>query len=230
MRFAVSLFLCFALALPAFAADAPSLVHDALIARENGKVHIRVHYPVTGHARVDADVAAWARQVVDAFQSTYGEEPDLGVPYELETTYSTTRPSPSVLSIVWKTASYTGGAHGNLEIGTTTYDMKTGTLIDLYDVFEDLDAALDDMSVFCTRKLSRTLGDMYNKDMLESGTAPEADNFSSFALTPAGIRIFFQPYQVAPWAAGPQAVDIPLDALTDARPRLPLWGKAARPE
>ena len=181
------------MALPAFAADAPSLVHDALISRENGKVHIRVHYPVTGNARVDADVAAWARQVVDTFQSTYGEEPDLGVPYELETTYSTTRPSPSVLSIVWKTASYTGGAHGNLEISTTTYDMQSGTLIDLYDVFADLDAALSDMSAFCTRKLSRTLGDMYNKDMLEGGTAPEADNFSSFALTPAGIRIFFQP-------------------------------------
>ena len=66
---------------------------------------------------------------------------------------------------------------------------------------------------------------MYNDDMLRSGTAPEAENFSSFALTPEGIRIFFQPYQVAPWAAGPQVVDIPLDALADAGPRLSLWGK-----
>ena len=62
-------------------------------------------------------------------------------------------------------------------------------------------------------------------DMLRSGTAPEAENFSSFALTPEGIRIFFQPYQVAPWAAGSQVVDIPLDALADAGPRLSLWGK-----
>ncbi|MFR5645408.1 MAG: RsiV family protein [Bilophila wadsworthia] len=54
---------------------------------------------------------------------------------------------------------------------------------------------------------------------------PEAENFSSFALTPEGIRIFFQPYQVAPWAAGSQVVDIPLDALADAGPRLSLWGK-----
>ena len=63
---------------------------------------------------VDADVADWAQQAVDTFQNTYGEEPDLGVPYELETTYGTTRPTPSVLSIIWKTASYTGCAHGNL--------------------------------------------------------------------------------------------------------------------
>lgn len=231
MRFFICLFIacCALAALPAFAADVPS-VHDAVIARENGKVQIRVHYPVTGNARVDADVAAWARQVVDAFQSTYGEEPDLGVPYELETTYSTTRPSPSVLSIVWKTASYTGGAHGNLEISTTTYDMNSGSLIDLYDVFRDLDAALEHMSAYCARTLAHTLGDMYSEDMLRGGTAPDADNFSAFALTPAGIRIFFQPYQVAPWAAGPQVVDIPLHDLMDAGPRLSLWGKADQPE
>ena len=174
---------------------------------------------------VDADVADWAHQAVDTFQNTYGEEPDLGVPYELETTYSTTRSTPSVLSIVWKTASYTGGAHGNLEITTTTYDMKRGALIDLYDVFENLDTALDVMSRYCTKALTKSLGDMYNDDMLRSGTAPEAENFSSFALTPEGIRIFFQPYQVAPWAAGSQVVDIPLDALADAGPRLSLWGK-----
>ena len=103
--------------------------------------------------------------------------------------------------------------------------MKSGALIDLYDVFENLDTALDVMSRYCTKALTKSLGDMYNDDMLRSGTAPEAENFSSFALTPEGIRIFFQPYQVAPWAAGSQVVDIPLDALADAGPRLSLWGK-----
>ena len=126
----------------------------------NRQLQIRVHYPITGNLRVDADVADWAHQAVDTFQNTYGEEPDLGVPYELETTYSTTRSTPSVLSIVWKTASYTGGAHGNLEITTTTYDMKSGALIDLYDVFENLDTALDVMSRYCTKALTKSLGDM----------------------------------------------------------------------
>ena len=222
-NFARFLVLLLVLTLPAQAAALTE--HDAVISRQNDKLQIRVHYPETGNAKVDADVAEWARQLVDTFQTTYGEEPDLGVPYELESTYSTTRPSPSVLSIIWKTASYTGGAHGNLEISTTTYDLNTGSLIDLYDVFADLDAALDRMSRFCIAALSQSLGDMYNEDMLLSGATPEAENFSSFALTPAGIRIFFQPYQVAPWVAGPQVVDIPLDELADAGPRRSLWGK-----
>ena len=103
--------------------------------------------------------------------------------------------------------------------------MKTGSLIDLYDVFGNLDIALDQMGRYSAKVLARSLGDMYNEDMLRSGTAPEAENFSAFALIPAGIRIFFQPYQVAPWAAGPQTVDIPLDALPGSDPRLSLWGK-----
>ena len=224
-NFARLLVLCCLLALAVPAHAAALTERDALISRQNDKIQIRVHYPETGNAKVDADVAEWARQLVDTFQTTYGEEPDLGVPYELESTFSTTHASPSVLSIIWKTASYTGGAHGNLEISTTTYDMKTGSLIDLYDVFGNLDIALDQMGRYSAKVLARSLGDMYNEDMLRSGTAPEAENFSAFALIPAGIRIFFQPYQVAPWAAGPQTVDIPLDALPGSDPRLSLWGK-----
>jgi hypothetical protein len=51
------------------------------------------------------------------------------------------------------------------------------------------------------------------------------ENFASLTLIPSGIRINFQPYQVAPWAAGAQRVDIPLDELRPARPLLLLWGQ-----
>ena len=172
-----------ALAIPTYANALNE--RDAVFSRQTGKLQIRVHYPITGNARVDADVADWAHQAVDTFQNTYGEEPDLGVPYELETTYSTTRSTPSVLSIVWKTASYTGGAHGNLEITTTTYDMKSGALIDLYDVFENLDTALDVMSRYCTKALTKSLGDMYNDDMLRSGftAIPVVDAKGKYAGT-----------------------------------------------
>ena len=214
-----------ALAIPTYANALNE--RDAVVSRQTGKLQIRVHYPITGNARVDADVADWAHQAVDTFQNTYGEEPDLGVPYELETTYSTTRSTPSVLSIVWKTASYTGGAHGNLEITTTTYDMKSGALIDLYDVFENLDTALDVMSRYCTKALTKSLGDMYNDDMLRSGTAPEAENFSSFA--PHAQRAYAFSSSRIRWPPSGRRVagrgTSPSTPLADAGPRLSLWGK-----
>jgi hypothetical protein len=61
--------------------------------------------------------------------------------------------------------------------------------------------------------------------MLKSGTAPELDNYSSFSLFPAGLRIHFQPYQVAPFVAGAQRVDVPLEVILDAGPYLELWGR-----
>ena len=51
------------------------------------------------------------------------------------------------------------------------------------------------------------------------------DNFANIALIPGGVRVYFQPYQVAPWSAGTQIVDIPLEKLKDARPLMDLWGR-----
>lgn len=201
-------------------------VRDETITERTGKLNIEVHYPVLGDPRIDADIADWAQQLTNNFRTSYGEEPSIGdTPYELKANYTQTRSSDRVVTIVWEVGSYTGGAHGNLDIITTTYATDSGVALDLYDIFTDLETALNVMGAYSCKALSETLGDMLNEDMLRGGTTPDADNFSSFAMTPAGVRVFFQPYQVAPWVAGTQVVDIPLAELMDAGPRLELWGK-----
>ena len=59
--------------------------------------------------------------------------------------------------------------------------------------------------------------------MIHDGTVPVAENFSALALVPGGVRVYFQPYQVAPWAAGAQRVFIPLEKLAPAGPLRLLW-------
>ena len=44
-----------ALAIPTYANALNE--RDAVVSRQTGKLQIRVHYPITGNARVDADVA-----------------------------------------------------------------------------------------------------------------------------------------------------------------------------
>ena len=51
-----------ALAIPTYANALNE--RDAVVSRQTGKLQIRVHYPITGNARVDADVADWAHQAV----------------------------------------------------------------------------------------------------------------------------------------------------------------------
>lgn len=210
------------------AAGENGIMKDMTISRRTPKVDIEIHYPEPGQERINADILAWAIQLADSFESDYAEEALPRMPYELKASYSLTRPSSKALSVIWEVSSYTGGAHGNLDLVTSSYLTETGDPLALYDVFEDLDTALQLMSAYSYRQLSETLGAMRNEEMLRNGTTPDADNFASIALTPEGVRVFFQPYQVAPWAAGLQKVDIPLEELLDAGPRLSLWDRKDR--
>ncbi len=195
---------------------------DIVIAQQDQAVSIDIHYPLTGYAHVDRDIRDWAEQLAQSF-GTLGAEPHTS-PYELSTSYILTSPSAQYLSLVWQIFAYTGGAHSNLEISTFTYDVTTGNTIELYDVFEDLDLALEIIGSRAERELQKKLGDMAEPDMIREGTLPDMENFSRFALTPSGIRFYFPPYQVAPWAAGMQTVEIPLSDLTAAKPQRALWG------
>ena len=230
MAYSFRLFLAclLGLLLPQLAAAAD--VRNEMISKQTDKLRIEIQYPVIGQPRADADISAWAQQPARNFENDYAQEPiEEEMPYELRATYTISRPSDRAISIAWEVGTFTGGAHGNLDIITKTYDLHDGAPVDIHDLFKDLETALNHMSVCSYNSLSESLGDMRVEDMLRGGTTPDADNFSSLALIPSGVRIYFQPYQVAPWAAGPQTVDVSLEDLMEAEPRLDLWGRPARP-
>jgi len=54
---------------------------------------------------------------------------------------------------------------------------------------------------------------------VEYGTTPVADNFKSVSLELGGLVISFDPYQVGPYAAGPQEAPIP---AKDVQPMLAI--------
>ena len=128
--------------------------------------------------------------------------------WDLTGLFELSRPSEDVVSVTFSVYSYTGGAHGNLEITCLNYDLRTGRRLDLADLFKDPEKALQLMSAWSQKELARSLGEDTDEDMIRDGVAPDLRNFANLTLTPQGLRIEFQPYQVAPWAAGPQRVDL----------------------
>jgi hypothetical protein len=50
---------------------------------------------------------------------------------------------------------------------------------------------------------------------IEKGAAAKADNYQGWTLTKKGLGIEFDPYQVGPYAAGPQSVLVPYSNLKD---------------
>ncbi len=225
-------------AAPAGAAE-PGAPRDdeASITLREDDFDIDVRYPRLGQAAVDDDLARWAAHVVAAFRQGLAEpeggaQPATGTPdpnvhrfvNELKVTYAVTRASARAATVTFSIWTYTGGAHGNLDIITLSYDMATGARLALEDMFADTEGALALLASYCYDALAETLGEDRAEDMLRGGTSPDADNYASLALTPEGVRVHFPPYQVAPWSAGPQQVDVPLTALLDAGPRLDIWG------
>ena len=149
--------------------------------------------------------------------------------FELWGTYSISRPSDAAVSITYELWNYTKDNSANLDILTLNYNLLNGQRLNFVDIFEKPDLALQLMSAWSRNQLSGRLGEGSRLSMLKSGTEPILDNFSSLTLTPEGVCINFQPWQVAPWAAGIQKVDMPLNELIEAEPLLALWGKTESP-
>lgn len=143
--------------------------------------------------------------------------------FELFGDYSISRPSKSAISVTFELWNYANNRQTNLDIITLNYNLRNKQRLNFVDIFENPDVALELMSKWTREKLGSRLDAGGYSHMLQTGTMPLIENFSSFALIPGGIRINFQPYQVAPWEAGVQKVDMPLDALLPAGPLLALW-------
>lgn len=232
-------------------------VIDCLLQRpaqgeEGADIHIQ--YPSIGNKLVDEDIRGWVSDMADAFinhldlpvtsisdpvadadaviESVLSGE-DLPAirqaGYELWGAYRISRPSKAAVSIAFELWNYTGDPEGNLDIVTLNYSLLTGQRLDFVDIFEKPDVALELMSSWARKKLEPRLGAAIRERMLQEGTAPLVENFSSITLIPDGICINFQPWQVAPRDAGIQTVMMPLEELLPSAPLLALWGKGDNP-
>ena len=203
---------------------------DASIAKSSDSIDVDVRYPVFGIMLIDQDIALWARSVVETFTKGLGDGQanQRLARNELRASYTVSHASSRSLTVTYEIWTYTGGIHGNNDIITLSYDVESGQRLLFEDLVAATDTALERLAAYCSMILRSTLGEDLDEAMLKSGTAPELGNYSSFSLFPAGLRIHFQPYQVAPFVAGAQRVDVPLEVILDAGPNLALWGKKHR--
>lgn len=218
----------------------PHLVQMRHIERmgRDGMPDILVLYPSIGRADVDTDIQRWIEHIVDTFEADFSRPPaDVGrgslaggwlpdpANFSLSSTCHVTFPSANAVSVFFELWMYTGAEHPGLDVITLNYSLITGQRLELVDMFEDVDVALSRMSSLCREALSRGVGHGQVGRQILYGTEPVPENFASVELTSHGVRVHFQPYQVASWEAGAQDVDISLKDLAAARPLLDLWGR-----
>jgi hypothetical protein len=127
-------------------------------------------------------------------------------------TYKLLSSPGNLLSFKFEIYIYIEGApHPNTYSRTVTYDLEAGSDVRLEQLFLSGSNYLETIANYCIAQLrSRNIG---FDEGFSSGAQPLPENYGSWNVTPAGLLITFDSYQVAAYAAGPQEEVIPYAEL-----------------
>lgn len=111
-----------------------------------------------------------------------------------------------------------GSAHPSHTIDTYIYDYQQKKLVEASQLFVRGSDYLKTLSRLSKEGLlaqskKGDMGYVYDESMVTDGTAPQQENFSKILPLKDGLVVYFDEYQVAPYAAGPQQVIIPYSKL-----------------
>ena len=113
-----------------------------------------------------------------------------------------------------------GAAHPGLNSLTLNYDLGQGKELELTDLFLPNVTYLEAISKYCIAELSKQ---PFFDSSSSNGAQPTPENYRNWNITPDGLVITFDEYQVAPYAAGPQQVVVPYSELqASINPQGPL--------
>ena len=194
-----------------------------------------VQYPgLAAEMKAYADAARdELRQALDTPEAD-GGDPTVPGPYDLSLAFVELHASPDVVAIAADGSSYLGGAHGQPLVRRFVWLPKHDRMLTAAVLVQDAAGwrAISDHvreQLFAALSLRMDANGVAPEDradmmrsagaMIEAGTGPGPDHFSEFEPIPgeggklAGLRFVFPPYQVGPYSAGTQAVDVPAAVL-----------------
>ena len=123
---------------------------------------------------------------------------------------------PPILSMVLDVSVfYAGAAHPGQYAITLVWDAGRGRALAPEDLFRAGSDWPQALSREVIPALERDLGEMADPAWIAEGAGAVPESFARWALVEEGLIVFFDPYQVAPYAAGPQAVTIARAALAE---------------
>ena len=157
--------------------------------------------------RIDA-----TRSTADSVLSNAGSD----VLYFYDVHYDPMRIDPNVLSLYGSKSGYAGGAHPSHESVSVTYDLSTGNVLLLSDLFHT-GVSASDLSPLVIEGLDLI---SQEKQLYSDYTATVEERFgqgldveAGWYLSGEGLCIYFSPYDIAPYASGEIQVTIPYEDL-----------------
>ncbi|MFA5013189.1 MAG: DUF3298 domain-containing protein [Candidatus Paceibacterota bacterium] len=187
------------------------------IREESDIFSIDANYPVTGQDYIDAEIKRIIdAQIAEFKKNVSGENQpitDSNYKNSFNIGYSSEKAFETVLGFKFDIEEYTGGAHGNLFFTTVSFDLANKRELALSDLFTANSNFLQRISDISIEKLSQS--EFADTQWISEGASPALANFKNFIVTDSSIIFYFPPYQVAPYAAGPQSAEILLTEIKD---------------
>lgn len=194
---------------------------------------LSIHYPVIsdwGNEEAQQVFNTWVKNVVDENVATFEKEMvpgdyqekvwldsaeaaayySIGKNTSLYINYLPGIVNEDFIAVQFAFDAFHGGAHGMQYFQQLNFDVANKKILQLPDLFIADADYLAQLSTYCRNDLLSRVNEIgSDSTMVEPGVKPELANFKDFELTSQGIKIYFSPYQVAPYASGPQEVKIP---------------------
>ncbi len=175
--------------------------------KTNNYTETNIKYPVVSgldnaeaEAAINKAFAAHAQTYLEKVQKQakeFGAPPkDSVITYEIDSGYKITYNRNGVLSILVTDYEYLGGAHGSSIQTGMTFSLKDGKQIQLGDLLKSNSNYRKDIDKIINAQMKKN-GDLYFKDSFKGIAANQG-----YYLTDSGITLFFQQYDIAPYAAG----------------------------
>lgn len=150
-----------------------------------------------------------------------GSVPDEALGSDMTIGYEVVLAKDDLISIDFTVGSYSAGAaHPNSYTDVVNFDLKNGRQLKLADIFIPGSKFLGTLSSYCLqdlKKQSKAKGadGMLDDDWIQKGAGSDLANYNNWSITKKGLAITFDPYQVGPYAAGPQHVLVPYSVVKD---------------
>jgi len=211
--------------------NSPAVKTEQKVIKEDNSTKrytIDVQYPeVVGltdtdfQKQINTEIKEWIDNEVGQFKKENSSPPKIKgleeAKAQLFIKYSTAKLDEQIVSIGLEKYEYSiGQAHGTTNTTTFNYSVKNRKKLSLTDLFVPGCDCWQKLSKIASSAVTEDLkkdGGIVDTDLVAAGTAPKAENYQNFLLDRNSLILIFDPYQVAPGAAGTRVVNLPFSKL-----------------
>lgn len=196
----LSMISCVSTKAPAKIADTYKQVSDTT---KKADYEVKVEYPVFDapeFEKLNAEIEGVYKDTFKDFKSMIDYDDGLNHQFWYELTYEMFSYN-DLKSVLLLCSTYSGGAHGNTQLFSYCYDPNAQKFL---SAAEASGIPLQQLALSVRMKLSeqKQLQDYITDDWFMEGTAPSEENYNTFTMDKNGITVYFEPYKIAPYAAG----------------------------